>query len=158
MLRTGPHHVVISGIGVVSPFGVGRERFWQHVSRGCSGTRAITQFDVSSYPCQVAAWVPPVSIADALDLEGDEDQGGRADPKRYSRAALFGVVAAREAWRDAGLRAGESGAGVLIGSGGGGIDVGEKQYEDFFMSGGRHVTPYAIAVGICGMVSSEISI
>jgi len=68
------------------------------------------------------------------------------------------VVAGREAWRDAGLRAGEPDAGVLIGSGGGGIDVGEKQYEDFFTTGGRHVTPYAIAVGICGMVSSEISI
>ena len=158
MPSSGPPRVAISGIGVVSPFGVGRERFWQHVSRGCSGTRAITQFDVSSYPCQVAAWVPPVSIADALELDGDSDHDGRADPKRYSRAALFGVVAAREAWRDAGLRAGEAGAGVLIGSGGGGIDVGEKQYEDFFTSGGRHVTPYAIAVGICGMVSSEISI
>jgi 3-oxoacyl-[acyl-carrier-protein] synthase II len=158
MPSSGPHRVVISGIGVVSPFGVGRERFWQHVSCGCSGTRAITQFDVSGYPCQVAAWVPPVSIADALDLDGDRDHDGRADPKRYSRAALFGVIAAREAWRDAGLRAGEAGAGVLIGSGGGGIDVGEKQYEDFFTTGGRHVTPYAIAVGICGMVSSEISI
>ena len=158
MPSSGPHRVVISGIGVVSPFGVGRERFWQHVSCGCSGTRAITQFDVSGYPCQVAAWVPPVSIADAPDLDGDGDHDGRADPKRYSRAALFGVVAAREAWRDAGLRAGEAGAGVLIGSGGGGIDVGEKQYEDFFTTGGRHVTPYAIAVGICGMVSSEISI
>ena len=158
MPSSGPHRVVISGIGVVSPFGVGRERFWQHVSCGCSGTRAITQFDVSSYPCQVAAWVPPVSIADAPDLDGDGDHDGRADPKRYSRAALFGVIAAREAWRDAGLRAGETGAGVLIGSGGGGIDVGEKQYEDFFTTGGRHVTPYAIAVGICAMVSSEISI
>src|SRR5439155_5260135 len=42
--------------------------------------------------------------------------------------------------------------------GGGGIDIGEKQYEDCFTSGGRHVTPYAIAIGICGMVSSEISI
>jgi 3-oxoacyl-[acyl-carrier-protein] synthase II len=158
MPSSGPPRVVISGIGVVSPFGVGREQFWQHVSRGCSGTRAITHFDVSTYPCQVAAWVPPVSIADAPELDGDDDQDGRADPKRYSRAALFGVIAGREAWRDAGLRAGESGAGVLIGSGGGGIDVGEKQYEDFFTSGGRHVTPYAIAVGICGMVSSEISI
>ncbi len=78
--------------------------------------------------------------------------------KRYSRAALFGVIAAREAWRDAGLRVGEPGAGVIIGSGGGGIDVGERQYQDFFTNGGRAVTPYAIAVGICGMVSSEISI
>ena len=150
--------VVITGIGAVSPFGVGRERFWDHISHGCSGTRAITQFDASSYPCQVAAWVPPVSIDDALWLDGDDEHDGRADPKRYSRAAMFGVIAAREAWSDAGLRAGEPDAGVVIGSGGGGIDVGEKQYEDFFVTGGRHVTPYAIAVGICGMVSSEISI
>jgi 3-oxoacyl-[acyl-carrier-protein] synthase II len=95
-----------------------------------------------------------VSIADALDLDGDGDHDGRADPKRYSRAALFGVIAAREAWRDAGLRAGEAGAGVLIGSGGGGIDVGEKQYEDFFTTGGRHVTPYAIAIGIWFLVAA----
>jgi 3-oxoacyl-[acyl-carrier-protein] synthase II len=154
----GVPRVVISGMGVVSPFGVGRDCYWRHISHGCSGTKAITEFDASTYPCQVAASVPPVTIADAPELDGDDDQFGRADPKRYSRAALFGVIAAREAWRDAGLRAGESGAGVLIGSGGGGIDVGEKQYEDFFVSGGRHVTPYAIAVGICGMVSSEISI
>ena len=153
--RTG---VVITGIGVVSPFGVGRERFWHHVSRGCSGTKAITQFDVSSYPSRVAAWVPPVSIDDAPSLDGDDEHDGRADPKRYSRAALFGVIAAREAWRHAGLRAGEPRTGVLIGSGGGGIDIGESHYEDFFTSGGRHVTPYAIALGICGMVSSEISI
>ncbi|MGH8186622.1 MAG: beta-ketoacyl-[acyl-carrier-protein] synthase family protein [Steroidobacteraceae bacterium] len=153
-----PPRVVISGIGVVSPFGTGRERFWEHVRRGISGTRAITQFDVSTYPCRVAAWVPPVSIEDAPALDGDDEHDGRADPKRYSRTALFGVVAGREAWRDAGLRAGEAKAGVLIGSGGGGIDVGERQYEDFFTTGGRHVTPYAIAIGICGMVSSEISI
>jgi 3-oxoacyl-[acyl-carrier-protein] synthase II len=154
----GQPGVVISGIGVVSPFGVGRERYWDALSQGESGTKAITQFDVSTYPCQVAAWVPPVSIESAPPLDGDDEQDGRADPKRYSRAALFGVVAAREAWRDAGLRAGEPRAGVIIGSGGGGIDIGEKQYEDFFTAGGRHVSPYAIAVGICGMVSSEISI
>jgi 3-oxoacyl-[acyl-carrier-protein] synthase II len=158
MQPDGRPGVVITGIGAVSPFGVGRDTYWNHVSRGCSGTKAITQFDVSTYPCQVAAWVPPVSIDEAMALDGDDEQDGRADPRRYSRAALFGVIAAREAWRDAGLRAGEPRAGVLIGSGGGGIDVGEKQYEDFFLAGGRHVTPYAIAVGICGMVSSEISI
>jgi 3-oxoacyl-[acyl-carrier-protein] synthase II len=154
----GTPRVVISGIGVVSPFGVGRECFWHHVSRGASATKAITQFDVSTYPCRVAAWVPPVSIDEAVPLDGDMEQDGRADPRHYSRAALFGVVAAREAWRDAGLRAGEEQAGVLIGSGGGGVDIGERQYQDFFTTGGRHVTPYAIAVGICGMVSSEISI
>jgi len=158
MQSNGLPRVVISGIGVVSPFGAGRDCFWRNVSRGVSGTRAITQFDASSFPCRVAASVPPVSIESAAPIDGDSESDGRADPKRYSRAALFGVIAAREAWNDAGLSYGETSAGVLIGTGGGGIDVGEKQYEDFFTSGGRHVTPYAIAVGICGMVSSEISI
>src|SRR5262245_57970632 len=152
--------VVISGIGVVSTFGVGRECFWHHVSRGISGTRAVTEFDVSTYPCQVAAPVPPVSIASAVKLEGEdgEDYDSRADPKRYSRAALLAVIAAREAWNDAGLRIGEVGAGVVIGSGGGGIEVGERQYYDFFVDRGRRVTPYAIPVSIVGMMSSEISI
>jgi 3-oxoacyl-[acyl-carrier-protein] synthase II len=161
--------VAITGIGVVSTFGVGREIYWDHVRRGASGTRAITEFDASTYPCQVAAAVPPVTIDAAQPLPGESTNGngrahgngnghGHADPRRYSRAALFGVIAAREAWNDAGLQAGLDDAGVIIGTGGGGIDVGERQYQDFFTSGGKHVTPYAIAVGICGMVSSEISI
>jgi len=159
-MRDRAPRVVISGIGVVSCFGVGREVFWDSVRHGRSGTRAITEFDVSTYPCKVAAPVPAVTMADAQPLVGEHGNGweSRADPKRYSRAALFGVIAAREAWNDAGLRVGEPGAGVLIGSGGGGIDVGEAQYRDFFTSGGKHVTPYAIAVGIVGMVSSEVSI
>jgi 3-oxoacyl-[acyl-carrier-protein] synthase II len=152
--------VVISGLGIVSTYGVGRERFWDHVRRGVSGTRAITEFDVSGLPCRVAAPIPPVTIDDTPRLEGESSNGrlSRADPKRYSRAALVAVLAAREAWHDAGLQLEEPGAGVIIGSGGGGIDVGEAQYRDFFVSGGRHVTPYAIAIGIVGMVSSEISI
>jgi 3-oxoacyl-[acyl-carrier-protein] synthase II len=152
--------VVVTGIGVVSPFGVGRERFWQHVSRGCSGTRAISDFDASDYPCRVAAPVSGVTIDDLPAIAGDggRDPEHRADPKRYSRAAMVGVIAAREAWNDAGLTAGEPGAGVIIGSGGGGIDVGERQYYDFFVERGRKVTPYAIPISIVGMMSSEISI
>jgi 3-oxoacyl-[acyl-carrier-protein] synthase II len=152
--------IVITGIGVVSPFGVGRDRFWQHVSGGCSGTRAITEFDASDFACRVAAPVTGVTIDDVPPLEGDDlwDPGYRADPKRYSRAALIGVIAAREAWADAGLRIAEPNAGVVIGSGGGGIDVGERQYYDFFAEHGKRVTPYAIPVSIVGMVSSEISI
>src|SRR6187455_2549541 len=97
--------VVITGIGAVSPFGVGRERFWEHISRGCSGTRAITDFDTTGFTSRVAAPVQGVTIDDVPVLEGDElwDPGYRADPKRYSRAALIGVIAAREAWLDAGL-------------------------------------------------------
>jgi 3-oxoacyl-[acyl-carrier-protein] synthase II len=151
---------VITGIGVVSPFGVGRERFWERVRRGCSGTRAITDFDASEFACRVAAPVADVTIEDVPPLDGDDiwDADYRADPKRYSRAALVGVIAAREAWNDAGLRVAEPNAGVVIGSGGGGIDVGERQYQDFFVERGRKVTPYAIPISIVGMLSSEISI
>ena len=158
--RMGEPRVVITGIGVVSPFGIGRERFWDHIRGGCSATRAITDFDASAFGCQVAAPVSNVTIDDVPPLDGDDiwDDDYRADPKRYSRAALVGVIAAREAWGDAGLSIAEPNAGVVIGSGGGGIDVGERQYHDFFVERGKRVTPYAIPVSIVGMVSSEISI
>jgi len=152
--------VAITGIGAVSPFGIGRERYWDGVRQGCSGTRTISRFDATDLGCRVAASIPPVSIHDVPPLDGDDagDPGYRADPERYSRAALIAVIAAREAWADAGLSIAEPGAGVIIGSGGGGIDVGERQYYDYFVDGGRRVSPYAIPVSIVGMMSSEISI
>jgi 3-oxoacyl-[acyl-carrier-protein] synthase II len=157
-----PLRVAITGIGVVSPFGLGRERFWQSVRMGCSATRTITDFDPSEFPCHVAAPVPPVTIDDVLALserasDGD-DPSGRPDPRRYSKTSLIAVLAATEAWRDAGLRLNEAGAGVLVGSGAGGIDVAERQYYEFFTDGQKRITPYAIPVSIVGMVSSEISI
>jgi 3-oxoacyl-[acyl-carrier-protein] synthase II len=155
--------VAITGIGVVSPYGVGRDRFWQHVRNGCSATRAITDFDASPFGCTVAAPVPALSIDDAVRIDerapdAPAERSGRPDPRRYSRASLIAVVAASEAWADAGLRLGEPGAGVLVGSGAGGIDVAERQYYEFFTDGWKRVTPYAIPVSIVGMISSEISI
>ncbi len=153
--------VAISGIGVVSPYGAGRDCFWRHVSTGCSATRAITEFDASPFPCTVAAPVPAMSLDDLavpLGRVGDGPGAGRADPRRYSKASLIAVIAAREAWADAGLRLNEPGAGVLVGSGAGGIDVAERQYAEFFTDGWKRVTPYAIPVSIVGMISSEISI
>jgi 3-oxoacyl-[acyl-carrier-protein] synthase II len=146
----------------VSPYGVGRERFWTGITRGCSATRAITAFDASPFPCQIAAPIPPgFSIDDATVVEGRPGGGnghGRPDPRRYSRASLIAVIAATEAWADAGLRLNEPGAGVVVGSGAGGIDVAERQYYEFFNDGWKRVTPYAIPVSIVGMISSEISI
>src|SRR3982750_1876120 len=162
MAPTGIPRVVITGIGVVSPYGVGRDRFWRHVSRGCSGTRAIVEFDASPFPCTVAAPVPPVSIDDAVEIEERAPQAreerNRPDPKRYSKASLIAVIAATEAWQDAGLRRGEPDAGVLIGSGAGGIDVIERGYADFYGDAWKRISPYSIPVSIVGMVSSEISI
>ena len=164
-MRSFPR-IVISGIGVVSPFGVGRECFWTHVRQGRSGTRRIDEFDPTPYACQVAAPLPALSIEQAPRLDphpslnghgSDDPLRERAEAKRYSRASLSAVIAAREAWRDAGLRMGEPDAGVIIGTGGGGIELGERQYREFFTDGLKRVTPYAIPVSICGMLSSEIS-
>jgi 3-oxoacyl-[acyl-carrier-protein] synthase II len=152
--------VAITGIGVVSPFGVGRDCFWRHVRSGCSATRAIADFDPSPYPCTVAAPVPAVTIDDAIAIDARPlgERSGRPDPRRYSKASLIAVIAALEAWHDAGLHLNEAGAGVLVGSGAGGIDVAERQYCEFFTDGWKRVTPYAIPVSIVGMMSSEISI
>ena len=162
MDAAAPARVAITGIGVVSPYGVGREAFWSHVSRGRSATRAITEFDPSDFPCTVAAPVPAVSIDDAIEITeragNVAERPGRPDPRRYSKASLIAVVAASEAWADAGLRLNEPGAGVLVGSGAGGIDVAERQYYEFFSDGWKRVTPYAIPISIVGMISSEISI
>ena len=162
MRADGRPRVAVTGIGVVSPYGVGRERFWRHVSRGCSATRAITTFDASPFACSVAAPVPPVTMQDAMSIDERAPNGrepsGRPDPRRYSRASMIAVIAAIEAWADAGLRLNEPDAGVLVGSGAGGIDVAENQYSEFFGDGWKRVTPYAIPVSIVGMISSEISI
>lgn len=150
--------VVISGIGVVSPFGIGRERFWRHVSRGCSAVRAISEFDASEFPCRVAAPVPPIDTADVFGGAGGEALSDHADPRRYSRVSTIAVLAAREAWADARLSPGDGAAGVIVGSGAGGIDIAEQQYREFFSGAERKVTPYAIPVAIVGIVASEISI
>jgi 3-oxoacyl-[acyl-carrier-protein] synthase II len=156
--------VVISGIGVVSPFGIGREKFWESVSQGKSGTKVISAFETEGLPCRVAASVPPVTVEDlppvSLSTGVDLADVGRsrADPRRYSRTSLIAVIAAQEAWNDAGLGVGESSAGVIVGSGAGGIDVAERQYQEYFTDSWKRVTPYAIPVSIVGMVSSEISI
>lgn len=150
--------VAITGIGVVSPFGVGRECFWSGLRAGRSGVRAITDFDASMFACGVAAPVPLLTQADIPSLNGNGHLAGNADPRRYSRTSLVAVIAAVEAWKDAGLRQAEPGAGVIVGSGAGGIDVAERQYKEFFCDGWKRVGPYAIPVSIVGMVSSEISI
>jgi 3-oxoacyl-[acyl-carrier-protein] synthase II len=156
--------VAITGIGVVSPFGVGREVFWDAISRGRSGTCAVTGFDTAHLACRVAAAVPDAALDDAAELAGANGHHngaggtGRADPRRYAKVSRIAVLAAREAMADAGLAAGMPDAGVVVGSGAGGIDVAERQYGDYYAGSLHRVSPYAIPVSIVGIVSSEISI
>lgn len=157
--------VAITGIGVVSPFGVGRDLFWSSVSQGLSGTRAVTEFDASQLTSRVLASVPDASLAaagaDGADLGDDAahgNGGGRADPRRYAKVSRIAVLAAREAFADAGIEPHTENIGVVVGSGAGGIDVAERQYGDYYRGDRHRVSPYAIPVSIVGIVSSEISI
>jgi 3-oxoacyl-[acyl-carrier-protein] synthase II len=112
--------------------------------------------------CRVSAAVPDETLPpidqEHVSAESNGNGPSRADPRRYAKVSRIAVLAAREAFRDAGLEPGEVDAGVVVGSGAGGIDVAERQYGDYF-NGARHrVSPYAIPVSIVGIVSSEISI
>lgn len=139
--------VAITGIGVVSAFGVGRDKFWDNVSRGRSGARAMHELDLAHSACRIAAPVP------------DEGLGGEDEPRRAAKVSKIAVLAAREALADANIAPGDvPDLGVIVGSGAGGIDVAERQYGDYYAGDYHRVSPYAIPVSIVGIVSSEISI
>ena len=85
--------VVISGIGVVSPFGIGREKFWESVSQGKSGAKVISAFETEGLPCRVAASVPPVTVEDLapVPLSTGVDL---ADVPAFIIAQLIGAILA----------------------------------------------------------------
>jgi 3-oxoacyl-[acyl-carrier-protein] synthase II len=145
---------VVTGLGVVSPFGRGVEAFLAGLREGRSATRRISLFDPGDLPCQVAAEVPSFDPADVLEPE---------DQKRVGRVVPLSIAAAREALFDAGL-VGEAtleerrATGVMIGSGAGAVDFAERQYEAYYRQGIRRVNPFAISSSVVGMVSSELSI
>jgi 3-oxoacyl-[acyl-carrier-protein] synthase II len=158
-MRNGRLEVGITGIGVVSPFGVGREVFWRAIVAGQSGITAVEGLDPEHWPTRVVARVPEDALTAAEDelTEGDRAAEGRSD-RRAAKVSRIAVIAAREALKDAGLSPGSDTIGVVVGSGAGGIDVAERQYGDFFAADYHRVSPYAIPVSIVGIVSSEMSI
>jgi 3-oxoacyl-[acyl-carrier-protein] synthase II len=140
--------VAITGIGVVSAFGPGRETFWRHLVEGRSATRLVDELPLAPGACRVAAPVPDSALGDDAH-----------DPRRAAKVSKIAVAAAREALEDAGIKPDRvPGLGVIVGSGAGGIDVAERQYGDYFAGGYHRISPYAIPVSIVGIVSSEISI
>jgi 3-oxoacyl-[acyl-carrier-protein] synthase II len=129
------------------------------VSRGCSGTRAITEFDASQL---AARWRRRSAASPSTTCRRSRRRYLGPRLPRRSEALLAHRAdrrhRAREAWADAGPEHREPNAGVVIGSGGGGIDVGERNYLRLLRRARQKVTPYAIPVSIVGMLSSEISI
>ena len=147
--------VVITGIGAVSPNGIGRECFWLATRNGRSGVRRITRFDPSPFVVQVAGEVPE---------EFDEARYVTAkDRQHVSRAVPLAVASVMEALEDAGLESGSMskeelrGIGVIVGSGGGSQDFTEEQYRLFYTGKLKQCSVYTIPTSTIGTLASEVS-
>lgn len=134
--------VVITGMGVIAPNGIGVENFWDSLVHGRSGVRRITRFDASSYPCQIAAEVPDFDPTDYMDPKTS---------KRLSRFAQFALASSQMAVDDSGIDLSQEDpfrAGVFIGTGIGGGDFSENQHIVFMEKGLKRISPHT-AMAIC---------
>ena len=150
-----PRRVVITGMGCVTPIGIGREAFWTALQRGESGVRRIESFDVSKSPVKIAAQV--------RDFDWQAELNAK-DRKHVPRTVPLALAAAREAFADAGLVADDltieerQRIGVQLGTGGGGLPFVEDHYAIWY-NGGSHskASIYIIPAATHGTLSSELS-
>lgn len=149
-----PPRIVITGVGVLSPNGLGREAYFDATARGVSGLGPITAFDASSLAARVAG-----------ELKGF-DPGSWIDPKsirHVSRIVPMCLAATDEALRDARLDPRSlpleerRRIGVMLGSGGGAIEFSERMYELWYGGHLRQASVYSIPSGTIGTLASEIS-
>ncbi|MGD9695590.1 MAG: beta-ketoacyl synthase [Thermoleophilia bacterium] len=153
--RSDAERVVITGIGAVSPLGIGRGELWRSIEEGRSGAGYITLFDTDGWPVRMACEAHGFDPADFMD---------RKTSRRVDRYAQLGVAAARLAVADAGLpidRDGE-GIGAIIGNGGSGAISREEQHRVMLERGPDRVSPFAIPMSVAnmgaGMVSMELGL
>jgi len=151
---TEPRRVVITGMGCVTPLGIGREKFWAALTAGESGVRKIERFDVSNSPVKIAAEV--------RDFDW-EAQLNPKDRKHVPRTVPLALAAAREAVEDAALSTQDfsleqrRSVGVVLGTGGGGLAFTEQQYSYWFNGPAAKASVYTIPASTHGGLSSELS-
>jgi 3-oxoacyl-[acyl-carrier-protein] synthase II len=146
--------VVITGLGCLSPNGIGKPAFFNALVRGISGIRHITRFQPEDLACVIAG---EISDFDPLLWIS------RKDAPHVPRTVPFAIAASSEALTNAGLDPETLSPeerrrfGVLIGSGGGGVEMLERQYRSFFEDRHARVSVYAVPSNTMGTLSSEIS-
>src|SRR3954453_7437707 len=149
-----PRRVVITGMGCVTPLGIGREAFWSGLISGKSGVRRIETFDPSSFSVQIAAEVPSFDWQSQLNPK---------DRKQVPRTVPLALAAAREALEDARLFTNDLSLddrrafGVELGTGGGGLAFTEQQYEYWYVGPSAAASVYTIPASTHGGLSSELS-
>jgi 3-oxoacyl-[acyl-carrier-protein] synthase II len=156
MLRSlkHPRRVVITGMGCVTPIGIGREAFWRGLCNGESGVRRIEGFDVSDAAVKIAAQVQ------AFDWQAELNP---KDRKHVPRTVPLALAAAREALADANYPTDDlsleqrRAIGVVLGTGGGGLAFTEQQYEYWYVGPTYKASVYTIPASTHGGLSSELS-
>jgi 3-oxoacyl-[acyl-carrier-protein] synthase II len=149
-----PRRVVITGMGCVTPIGMGREAFWRALQEGTSGTRRIESFDVTDAPIKIAA--------EARDFDWEAELNPR-DRKHVPRTVPLALAAAREALEDSGIQPNDLSLderrqiGVELGTGGGGLAFTEQAYEYWYVGPKHKASVYTIASSTHGSLSSELS-
>ena len=150
--------VVITGMGIVSPIGSGVECAWKNILAGKSGIAKITDFDASDLPCQIAGI--PVRGTEPGMFNPDVAVDPR-EQRKMDKCILYGVVAADEAIRDAGLDTYDGDKdriGVSMGSGIGGLNTIYENCIELANGGVRHISPFFIPKCIINMAAGHISI
>lgn len=150
--------VVITGMGIVAPNGTGVEHAWKNVVEGVSGVRKIDIFDASDLTCQIAG-VP--IIGTNLGQYNPDAVVDVREQRKMDKSMIYGMVAADEAVRDAGLveyDGDKDRIGVSIGSGIGGMQTIYETCVELHENGPRHVSPFFIPKGIINMTAGNISI
>jgi 3-oxoacyl-[acyl-carrier-protein] synthase II len=151
---TRPRRVVITGMGCVTPLGIGRQSYWAGLVSGQSGVRRIEAFDPSSFPVQIAAEVPSFDWQSQLNPK---------DRKHVPRTVPLALAAAREALEDARMFPDDLSLdarrafGVELGTGGGGLAFTEQQYEYWYVGPANKASVYTIPASTHGGLSSELS-
>jgi 3-oxoacyl-[acyl-carrier-protein] synthase II len=144
--------VVVTGLGIVSPVGVGIPAAWQNIVAGKSGVGNITHFDASQFASRVAGEVKDFDVTQFISAK---------DARRMDRFIHFGLAAGIEAFKDSGLVVSEENApriGVNIGSGIGGLPMIEDTHSDYLKSGPRKISPFFIPGTIINMISGNLSV
>ncbi|MDH7576808.1 MAG: beta-ketoacyl-ACP synthase II [Bacillota bacterium] len=152
MAEVAKERVVVTGLGVISPVGTGKESFWSSLIQGKSGIGPITRFDPSLFTSRIAAEVKDFNLDAYLE---------KKEAKRMDRFTQFGVAAAKLALEDASLELEKEEpdrVGVIIGSGIGGIETLEEQLRLLIAKGPGRISPFFVPMMISNMAAGQIAI
>ena len=151
--------VVVTGLGMVTPLGVGVDHNWKQILAGKSGIDCITGFDVDDIACQIAGQVPGPDEEGGLDLDAFIDP---REQRRQDRFIQLGLVAAQLAVEDSGWMPDDVEAqnrtGVMIGSGIGGLETIVTTDQLMNERGTRRISPFFIPSALINLISGHVSI